>query len=212
MMTTSLRRSVLGFIGAGIFSFLAVSAVLAVGNGATNGKDSACCGYTGNDNPDGLQGSYAYLNGTHDLILSEWVEPSHDWVRNRYMWWTQTAKDYLNANSSTKAIDWEIRIHDQYYYNFVNNFNTSLPYTKAPENENWLEELAQGYTEVDMEQDVPSRISAETHYFWDQQFDSEKSATSTKPDFYSEVEWCNKSYTSCNYDVTGWMRKVVLQQ
>ncbi|HYN50722.1 MAG TPA: hypothetical protein VES62_07335 [Thermoleophilaceae bacterium] len=149
---------------------------------------------------------------THNLILSEWVEPSHDWVRNKNLYWTQTAEDYLDANSATKAIEYEIRIHDQYYYNFVNSWSTNLPYSKAPENENWLEELQQGYTEVDMEQYTPSLINPQVYYFWDQAFDSEKTAISGWPDFYSEMEWCNKNYTGCYYDVTGWMNKKVLQQ
>jgi hypothetical protein len=207
------RRLLVVFVAAATLSFVGVSAVLAVGGGAQNGEDTGCCGWTGADNPaPGTQANFSYANVTHNLILSEWIEPSHDWVRNRTMIWSQGPEDYLDANASNRALDYEIRIHDQFYYNFVANWSTNLPISKAPENENPIEELAQGYTEVDMEQYDPALINANVHYFWDQQFNSEKTAIPQWPDFYSEVEWCTKSFALVEYDVTGWMEKKVDQQ
>lgn len=205
-------RSLLVFAAAGVLTFVVASVVLAVGNGAQNGEDTGCCGWIGSDNPDGQSGSYAYGNVTHNLILSEWAEPSHDWIRNRNMYWAQSTEDYLDANASTKTLTYEITIRNQYYYNWVSGFSTNLPYSKAPENENPIEELAQGYSEVDMEQYNPALINANFNYFWDQKFDSEKSAIAGEPDFYSTLEWCNKNFVSCFYDDTGWMNKKVLQQ
>lgn len=106
-----------------------------------------------------------------------------------------------------------MRIHDQFFYNYTGNFNTNLPWSKAPENENWFEELQQGYTEVDMEIVDPWRIVAAFDYFWDLKFDSEKPAESAKPNVYPEIEYCNNDFaTNCNFDVTGWFQKKVLQQ
>lgn len=192
-------------------SLVLAAAALAVGNGAQNGEDIDCCGWIGTDSP-GAQGSYSYINPTHDLILSEWIEPGHDWLRNRDMFWTQQAENKLDAETDSKTLTYELRIHDQFYYNFSNAFNTNLPWSKAPEGENAIEELAQGYTEVDMEQVDPWRININTNYFWDQRFDSEKASINGLPDIWSEVEYCNKQFNSCNFDETGWLNKKVNQQ
>lgn len=186
--------------------------VLAVDNGAQNGQDINCCGWIGNDNPDGVTGTYAYVNETHNMILSEWVEPSHDWVRNNNIIWTQAAEDKLDRETGSKTLTYEQRIHDQFYYNYAGNWNSNLPLSKAPENENWFEEQNQGYTEVDAEQVDPWRIAVNTWYFIDLQFDSEKPAIAGRPDFYSEIEYCDKNFVNCFFDVTGWMEKKVLQQ
>lgn len=190
---------------------VAVGYAVAVGNGAQNGEDLNCCGWIGNDSP-GAQGSYAYVNPSHNLRLSEWVEPAHDWIRNSNMVWTQAAEDKLDAETATKTLTYENRIHDQGYYNHVNNFNTNIPWSKAPEGENAIEEAFQGYTETDMEQVDPWRIDFGGVYFWDQQYDSEKAAIAGLPDFWSEIEYCNKQFNSCQFDETGWMEKKVLQQ
>jgi hypothetical protein len=205
-------HSLLVFASASVLSLIAVGAALAVGGGAQNGEDTSCCGWTGSDNPDNASGSYSYGNVTHNLILSEWVEPTHDYVRNKNMIWAQSTEDYLDSQASTRALDYEIRIHDQTYYNFVNTWQTNLPWSKAPEAESWIEELDQGYTEVDMEQDNPGLINANFNYFWDQRFDSEKTAIANAPWFWSELEWCNKIYHPCYFDYTGSMRKKVAQQ
>ncbi len=65
---------------------------------------------------------------------------------------------------------------------------------KVPENENPFEEAWRGYAEVDAEQVDPWRINVNTWYFIDLQFDSERPAIACRPDFYSEVEWCNKNF------------------
>jgi hypothetical protein len=205
-------RVMLGFSLGILASFALVAGVLALTNGTQNGRDTAGDPWYGDDNPDDLQGSYAYNNSPHDLILNEWNEPGNDWIRNLDMDWSYDAAVKLNNETGTHALDYEIRIHDQYYYNFVNSWQTNLPISKAPENENWFEELNQGYTEVDMEQDDPYRIDNTGLYYWNQYFDSEKSAVSGAPQFYSEIEYCNKSYTGCNFDVTGKMHKKVLMK
>lgn len=212
MMRGRTVHAMFSVAAAAILTVMTSGLAFAVGNGAQNGEDINCCGWTGNDNPDGLQGSYAYVNPTHDLILSEWVEPSHDWLRNRDMIWTQQAENKLDAETDSKTLTYELRIHDQFYYNHSNAFNTNLPFSKAPEGENAIEELAQGYTEVDMEQVDPWRINVDQNYFWDQRFDSEKASINGLPDIYSEVEYCNKQFNSCNFDVTGWLNKKVNQQ
>ncbi len=197
----------------GIFcSLVATAVVVALNGGETNGQDNNCCGWTGNDNPDGQTGSYAYDNLSQIFSISEWAEPNHDWIRDRRQYWSTTAESKLNNETSTKTLTTEIRIHDQYYYNLANYFNTNLPYSKAAESENWAEEFEQGYSEIDMEIKDPWRITANFSYFWDIQVDAEKAPTSTRPDFYSELEYCNKSFVSCWYDITGWFEKKVKQQ
>lgn len=197
---------------AAALTVFAAAAVLAVGNGAQNGQDVNCCGWIGNDNPDGLTGSYAYVNETHNMILSEWNEPSHDWVRNNNIIWTQAAEDKLDRDTCCRTLTYEQRIHDQFYFNYTGNANWNLPLSKVPENENWFEEQQQGYTEVDAEQVDPWRINVNTWYFIDLQFDSEKPSIAGRPDFYSEIEWCDKNFVNCFFDVTGWMERKVLQQ
>lgn len=96
------------------------------------------------------------------------------------------SEDKLNRETETRALGTEMRIHDQFFCNYTGNFNTNLPWSKAPANENWFEELLQGYTEVDMEMVDPWRIVAAFDYFWDLKFDSEKPAESAKPNFYGD--------------------------
>ena len=57
-----------------------------------------------------------------------------------------------------------------------------------------------------------NRINANFNYFWDLKIDAEKPPEPGKPTFYSEIEYCNNFFNSCNYDVTGWFRKKVQQQ
>ena len=196
-------------------TLFAAGVVLAVGGGAQNGQDVNCCGWIGNDNPDGLTGTYAYVNETHNMILSEWEEPSHDWVRNNNIIWTQAAEDKLDRETGTRTLTYEQRIHDELYYNYAGNANWNLPLSKAPENEVWWEEWRcqpDGCTEVDSEQVDPWRINVNTWYFIDLQFDAEKAAVAGLPDFYSELEYCDKGFVNCNWDITGWMNKKVLQR
>ena len=182
-------------------------------NGTTNAQDlpyaTGHINGRGYDNP-GAQGSYSVDNTWQDVWLSEWSEPYHDWFRDRYnRWSTAAVNNVLIPQRNTKAMNWEINILDQYYYNFANNWSTNAPLTKNPENENWLEELAQGYTEVDTEVNDPGRLVANVNYFVDYQMDSEKSSWTVLPEIAqpkttTEIEWCDKDYMShCFYDETG---------
>jgi hypothetical protein len=209
------RRSstVASILAGGLILAIAGTALAVLNAGERNGLDLNCCGWAGIDNPDGLTGSYSVDNSWQDVYISEWAEPNHDWMRDRFMRWGAAAEQKLNNETGWRALDTEMRIHDQFFYNFAGNWNTNLPWSKAPEGENALEELLQGYTEVDMEVKDPWKINAAFDYFWDLQFDAEKPPEIARPDFYSEIEYCDKDFASnCNFDVTGWFRKKVLQQ
>lgn len=205
-------RQLAGFAVGVALSFISVSLVTAaVGNGTKNGEDAA--GWPGGIDGPGIQQDWSYSQIAHNLILSEWIEPSHDWVRNRAMDWSSAAENKLDSISSTRSLEYAIKIRDQFYYNGINSgFNTNLPYSKAPEGSSFPEEAVDGHTEIEMEQNNPSLISDVTVYFWDQQFDSEKSAIATAPTFWSAMENCNKSWNDCFTDNTGEMRKKVLQR
>lgn len=210
----SIAEVFVGFVLSTVLTFLAVTAAVAIGGGAQNGEDLSCCGWIGHDNPDFVTGSYAYSSYQHDLVLSEWNEPGGDVVRNLDMDWTYEAAVTLNNETNQRALEYEIRIRDETYYDGVaENFNTNLPWSKAPTVGSWPEELRDGHTEIELEQWDPYRIHNAVVYYWHQQVDSEKPAVSGAPTFYSEVEWCAKpNWDPCRIDVTGWMRKVVLQQ
>jgi hypothetical protein len=191
-----------------IMTFAFGTALVFAWSGGTNGSDAT----TGQDSP-GATGSYSVDNRLQDGYLSEWDEPSHDWARDRYNMWSQAVyNNVLVANKATKALGWQLSIINQNWYNYVNTFNTNLPFTKAPENENPLEEAAQGYTEVDTEIKDPSAVDWGVFYFIDYKIDSEQKATSNGPTFETEIEWCNKTYTTCNFDVTGvWTKSALVQ-
>lgn len=203
---------------AGTFVASIPAVAIALNNGAMNGIDQPPPG-TGIDDPDtpDLEGSYSVDNYLHDFYLSEWLEPSDDWVRNRWMWWNAAREQTLNNQSATKGLGTEVRIKNQDYYDFNNGvagdkFNTNLPWTKRPENENALEEWIRGYTEVDMEIKDASKINKEVFYFWDIKVDSERIPTSSQPIFNSEIEYCDKNFDHCQYDQIGQFNKVVLQR
>ncbi|HSW43095.1 MAG TPA: hypothetical protein VLM76_11355 [Patescibacteria group bacterium] len=201
-------------IAAAMASVLASGTTLAaVWSGQVNGRDLDGGGWTGNDNPDNDTGSYSVNNAWQNTYISEWSEPSDDWMRDRFMNWGAAAERKLNNESATHGLGTEMRIHDQLFYNYNGNFNTNLPFSKAPENEWWFEELSQGYTEVDMEIQEPRLINANFNYFWDIQIDSEKAPTAAQPHFYTEIEYClNDFATDCWHDVTGWFQKQALVQ
>lgn len=169
-------------------------------------------GWPGIDNPDGVTGSYSIDNNWQDFYLSEWTEPTHDWVRERFMLFHQNRIDKFAVDKNDKALDFEQQIKNQFYYNFTGAFNTNVPWTKAPEAENAAEELFQGYSEVDTEVKDIIKFVAEFNYFVDLKWDSEKSAIAGAPTFDSEVEYCNKFFLACNFDGTGRFSKKVLQQ
>jgi hypothetical protein len=72
-------------------------------------------------------------------------------------------------------------------------FATNLPLSSNPESENVSKEALQGYTEVDSEIWQPKLINRDTYYFLDLSWDSEKSSGFGAPDFYSEIEWLNRT-------------------
>ncbi len=180
--------------------------------GQDNGRDLNGGGWIGNDNWDNVTGTYAPDNVWEDTYLSEWSEPGHDWMRDRFLKWGAAAEQKLNNESATKGLDTEMRIHDQFYYNFVDAWNSNLPFSKGPENENPAEELFQGYTEVDAEIQEPKLIDVNFNYFWDIKIDSEKAPLVGHPDFYTEIEYCDNNFNNCNHDVMGWFEKKVRVQ
>lgn len=192
-------------VGAMVLIIGTTSSVLAW-SGESNGSDYL----SGQDNP-GATGSYSVDNTWQDFYLSEWSEPSHDWARDRYNRWSSTTyNNVLYPQRNSKALGFQLTIVDQYWYNYTGSWATNLPYTKAAENENPIEELLQGYTEVDTEINDPSRIVAGVNYYIDYQIDSERSPSN--PRFESEIEWCDKSYITCNWDITGVFYKTITVQ
>jgi len=167
--------------------------------------------WIGDDTPND-HFSWAYGQGAHDLILLEWSEPSHDWVRNQDMDWTYDGAVELNQISDTRNLEFDVDICNQFYYNGRDNWNTNVPYSKAPEGSSFAEEEADDCTEVEMEMSEPYRIHNDGVYFWDQQYDSEKSAVSGAPTFHKNLENCNEFWWDCGSDWTGWMQKKVRQQ
>lgn len=213
-MTPTISRAARALAGFGLgtgASFLAATLALAVGGGADNARDQSVSGWIGDDAP-GIEQFWAYNSVTHDFILSEWVEPSHDWVRTRNMDWSYASADYLNQISSYRNLEFSVKITNETYYNGINNWTTNAPYSKAPEGSSFAEEAIDHYTEVEMEMINPYLISNTAVYYWDQQFNSERTAISTAPKFSSQLENCNELWGDCFYDETGWMRKKVLQQ
>lgn len=211
-MTRELGKAVASMAIAAVIAATTASLVLGVDNGAQNGLDSAVGGWLGDDNPNDDTGSYSVDNGFQDATLREWLEPHHDWMKDGFMKWGAAAETKLDNETDTRALDAEMRIHDQFYYNYTGNWNSNLPWTKGAEGENAIEELRQGYTEVDIEMSDPWRINAGFSYFWEIEINSEKKSTATNK-FYTELEYCNKDHASnCNFDVTGYFRKKVLQQ
>jgi len=146
------------------------------------------------------------------MILNEWTEPSHDWVRNQDMDWTFDGATILNNISDTRNLEFDLKIVDHTYYNGRDNWNTNVPFSKAPEGSSFAEEWHDGWTEIEMEMIEPHRIHNDWVYFWEQQFDSEKSAVVGAPTFRKNLENCNEFWGDCVFDNTGWMRKKVLQQ
>ena len=201
----------LGAVCLSLVSMLVTTSIVLAWSGQTNGRDLSFSPWIGNDNNDGVTGSYAPDNIYQDLILREWDEPYHDWIDDKFNRWGQAAEDKLDAESATKGLGFELTVHNQWYYDFTNSWNTNLPYSKEPENENPIEEAQQGYTEVDTEIQEPYLINVSFNYFLSYQLDAERTPTSTQPDFYSQIEYCDNNFlTNCFHDDTGWLQKVTL--
>lgn len=194
-------------------TFAGTATVLAAWAGGINARDRADGGWIGNDNPDNVRRPHGPDSVWQDLSLGEWDEPNHDWVYDRFNKWGQAAKDLFNAQWQDKGLGTQLRIADQFYYNYTGVANWNYPYSKNPENENPIEELAQGYTEVDGEINEPNKIVVGNNYFIDYKVDSEKKAIAGSPTFNSDLEWCNNFFLGCDpIDRTGMMRKVALVQ
>ena len=207
-------RRVLGATAFAAAAALVLSGVTlaVINNGATNGKDDEVNGWHGLDNPDGQTGTYSIDNNWQDFSISEWAEPNHDWVRERFMLFHQNRIDKFWQDRNDKALDFEQRIKHQDYYNFLNAWNTNVPFTKAPEGEGFIEEGIQGYSEVDTEvKDITSFVG-EFNYFLDLKWDAQMPPVANAPTFDSEVEYCNKFFVGCNFDGTGRFWKMVPQQ
>lgn len=210
--TSKALRAIAAFAFGAALSAIGVSAVAAVCCGDWNATDKNINGWIGNDDPGIIQ-DWAYHSATHDFVLTEWLEPSHDWVKTRDMDWSFEAATKLNEISDTRNLEFAVKISDETYYNGRDdNFFTNTPWSKAPEGSTFFEEAWDEYTEVEMEMIEPHLIDNGSVYFWDQQFDSEKSAVAGAPTFSSQLENCNEFWGDCKYDETGWMRKKVLQQ
>lgn len=66
-------------------------------------------------------------------------------------------------------------------------------------------------TEVDVEVQDPSRIEQNIDYWAEIQIDAERDPTTTRPDFVSEIEYCDNDFRShCFQDATAWFRKKFL--
>jgi len=98
------------------------------------------------------------------------------------MQWTFAGATLLNEMTNTQRFEYSIHIRDQGYYNGVDeNFFTNLPFSKAPEGSSFAEEFADGYTEVEMEQNQPHRIDHDGSYKWNQQFDLSSNSSRRLP-------------------------------
>jgi hypothetical protein len=192
---------------------LAVGAVVAVDNGTVNGRDlSTWPG--GNDNPDGLTGSYAYYSVTHNALLKEWLEPDNDRYRDENMYFPAAAEQKLNNETNTRFLTFEQNIQHQDYYNLAGCcYTTNLPHTNNPTADGWFEEWQQGYSETEMELRDVYLINTGVYYYLDIEWDSQTAATSSGPKFWTELEWELKACCDpdIRFDQTGEFKKNVLQ-
>lgn len=208
-----MKRLAASFVAALAITSAMSGIVIAVDNGTVNGRDlSTWPG--GNDNPDGLNGSYAYLSVAHDALLKEWLEPDNDRYRDQYMYFPVAVEQKLNDETDTRFLTFEQNIQHQDYYNLASCcFTTNLPHTSNPTAEGWFEEWQQGYSETDMELRNVHLIDNGVWYYLDIEWDSQTSAISSGPKFWTEVEWELKA--CCNpdirFDQTGEFKKKVLQ-
>lgn len=208
-----IRRWSLSVAAAAALSVSFVGPALALDGGAMNGQDVPA--HNGVDNPDGVTGSYAFNNVTQLTYLKEWLESHHDGFREANMSWSVAAENKLDDECDNRFLTFEKRILDQFYYDLhgSGNYTTNLPLTQGPESENGVEEANQGYSEFDAESKNCQNINQGTFYWLEFEIDSEKTPTSSRPVFYSELEWCDDlNPFVCNFDVTGRFEKEVLQR
>jgi hypothetical protein len=210
-VSKSTRRAITAFVLSFGVLFGSVSLALAAWTGQLNALDSPNNGWIGADNPDNDTGTYAYDNARQDARLKEWDEPSHDWFRSDWMKWGADAETKLDVDND-KGIDFEFRIHEQDYYDYMNVANTNLPATGV-DPDAWFEEPAcppNGCTEVDVEVQDTWRIEQLIEYWVEIKIDAQRNPIATRPDFVTEVEYCNGGFNDCFFDATGWMRKKLL--
>lgn len=207
-MSRSIRTATLAFGMSALVTFGSVSIVLAAWTGQLNGLDSPNNGWIGADDPDGETGSYSVDNVRQDGRLFEWGEPAHDRFANQWNRFGAAAETKLDTDQD-KGLDFEFRIHEQDFYNYANIMNTNLPWSGV-DPDAWFEEpfcQPAGCTEVDVEIQDTWRIEQGIDYWVEIMIDSERNPTTTRPDFVTEIEYCNSSFVNCNFDATAWFRK-----
>ena len=207
-MSNSMRKALPAFLLSFAVMFGSVSVVLAAWTGQLNGLDSPNNGWVGADNPDNDTGSYSVDNIRQDSRLYEWDEPSHDVFRSDWMKWGAAAETKLDTDQD-KGIDFEFRIHEQDYYDYVSPARTNLP-SSGTDPDAWYEEpycQPNGCTEVDVEVQDTWRIEQGIDYWVEITIDAQQNPTTTRPDFVTEIEYCNSWFIDCNFDATGWFRK-----
>jgi hypothetical protein len=55
--------------------------------------------------------------------------PKHDRDRDRFLNWGAAAEQKLINEAADKGVWLEIRVHDQFFYNFGNLWQTNLPWS-----------------------------------------------------------------------------------
>ncbi len=192
----------------------ATNVTCSVDNGAWNGSDSASAsGYPGNDNPDGLTGSYSVDNTWHDSNEYEWCEPSHDWFKETYLRWSSTAVAKLVAERSTHTIQVEQQVFPETSYNYTGGHDSDLPYNSIYVADAF-QQAAQHFEEVSFVVNDPGTIAANVNYHgylqWDQEAENAFNNTSPVLDHVVvQIEYGDKNLNVQNYDPIGsWSKKL----
>jgi hypothetical protein len=179
-----------------------------VNNGAWNGSDSASgSGYPGNDNPDGLTGSYSVDNRWHDSNEYEWCEPSHDWFKETYLRWSSTAVSKLVNERSTHTIQVEQQVYPETSYNYTGGHDSDLPYNSIYVAD-IFQQAWQHFEEVSFVVNDPGTIAANVNYYgylqWDQEAENTTNNTSPVLDHVMvQIEYGDKNLNVQNYDQIG---------
>src|SRR5919106_3798978 len=99
-----------------------------VDNGTYNAADhNSWAGGTDAPIPDKTWGPD---NAWDDMLLAEWCEPNHDWLRDRYIRWSSSAMQIVHNrwNNYQNFMVIEQHIKDEWQYNNRNNTDSNLPY------------------------------------------------------------------------------------
>ncbi len=193
---------------------VATNVTCSVNNGARNGSDSASAsGFPGNDNPDGVTGSYSVDNGWHDSNEYEWCEPSHDWFKESYLRWSSSAVMKLTNERSTHTIQVEQQVYPETSYNYTGGHDSDLPYSSIYVAD-IFEQARQHYEEVSFVVYDPGLIVANYNYHgylqWDQEAENAFNNTSPVLDHVVvQIEYGDKGLNVQNYDIIGsWSKKI----